>query len=88
MTYRRGFEKYAGRTPLHYLETIFTKAPGLIGQWLKYTMLDLNAATSTLKIALKKLCDAGLILLIHTTSAAGLPLVSHINEKKTKFFFS
>ena len=85
--YRQDFGKYAGRMPHAHLQTIFTKAPGLIGQWLKYTSLDPQAAPSTLKIALKKLCDAGLIILVYATSAAGLPFVSHMNEKKCKFLF-
>lgn len=85
--YRQDFGKYAGRMPHKHLQTIFSKAPGLIGQWLKYTSLDPETAPSTLKNALKKLCDAGLIILVYATSAAGLPFVSHMNEKKCKFLF-
>ncbi|MGZ3733162.1 MAG: DUF4143 domain-containing protein, partial [Parachlamydiaceae bacterium] len=85
--FRKDFGKYAGRTPHVHLETIFTKAPGMIGQWLKYTTLDPNTATSTLKNALKKLCDAGLIILVYATSGAGLPFMTHANEKKCKFLF-
>ena len=86
-TFRKDFGKYANRMPHKHLETIFTKAPGLIGQWLKYSTLDPDASSITLKNAIDKLCDAGLISLIYTTSGAGLPLVSHKNEKKCKFLF-
>jgi predicted AAA+ superfamily ATPase len=86
-TFRSDFGKYAGRTPHEHLQTIFSKAPGLIGQWLKYTTLDPDTSTVTLKNALKKLCDAGLIILVYATSGAGLPLISHANEKKCKFLF-
>ena len=36
-TFRKDFGKYAGRLPHSHLQTIFTKAPGLIGRWLKYS---------------------------------------------------
>ncbi len=86
-SYRQDFGKYARRTPHEHLQTIFSKAPGLIGQWLKYTSLDPETAPATLKKALKKLCDAGLIILVYATSASGLPFISHMNEKKCKFLF-
>ena len=85
--YRKDFGKYAGRTPHQHLETIFTKVPGLIGKWLKYSILDPNVPSSSLQTALRKLCEAGLVLLIYATSGAGLPLISHMNEKKCKFLF-
>ncbi len=86
-TFRNDFGKYAGRTPHTHLQTIFAKAPGLIGKWLKYSTLDPKAPIRTLKNALHKLCDAGLISLVYATSGAGLPLISHMNEKKCKFLF-
>lgn len=86
-TFRKDFGKYANRTPHIHLENIFTKAPGLVGQWLKYTTLDPSTSPVTLRNALKKLCDAGLIILVYATSGIGLPLVSHMNEKKCKFLF-
>ncbi len=85
--FRKDFGKYARRMPHTHLETIFTKAPGLIGGWLKYTALDPDTAHATLKNALKKLCDAGLIILVYATSGAGLPMISHSNEKKFKILF-
>jgi predicted AAA+ superfamily ATPase len=86
-TFRKDFGKYAHRMPHKHLETIFTKAPGLIGQWLKYSTLDPSVSPETLRNAIDKLCDAGLISLVHATSGSGLPLVSHKNKKKRKFLF-
>lgn len=86
-TFRKDFGKYANRTPHAYLQTIFAKVPGLIGQWLKYSTLDPEVAPSTLRNAIQKLCDAGLIILVHTTSASGLPFITHMNEKKCKYLF-
>ena len=87
MTFRKDFGKYAGRLSHTHLQTIFTKAPGLIGKWLKYSTIDPDTASITLRNALEKLCDAGLITLVYATSGSGLPLVSHRNEKKCKFLF-
>ena len=86
-TYRKDFGKYAERTPHKYLEAIFSKAPGLIGKWLKYSTLDPETASKTLKNALRKLCEAGLIILVHATSAVGLPFITHKKEKKCKMLF-
>jgi predicted AAA+ superfamily ATPase len=86
-TFRNDFGKYAGRTPHSHLQTIFAKAPGLIGKWLKYSTLDPDVASVTLKNALRKLSDAGLIIPVYATSAAGLPFATHMNEKKCKLLF-
>lgn len=86
-TFRKDFGKYANRMPHKHLQTIFAKVPGLIGQWLKYSTLDPETSPSTLKNALQKLCDAGLIILVHATSGSGIPLISHVNEKKCKYLF-
>ncbi len=87
MTFRNDFGKYSKRMPHTHLQTIFSKVPGLVGQWLKYSTLDPETAPSTLKNALKMLCDAGLIILVYATSGSGLPFISHRNEKKCKFLF-
>jgi uncharacterized protein len=86
-TFRNDFGKYAKKMPHEHLQTIFSKAPGLVGQWLKYSTLDPDTSTVTLKKALKKLCDAGLVILVYATSGAGLPFIAHANEKKCKFLF-
>lgn len=86
-TFRRDFGKYAQRMPHAHLQMIFAKAPGLVGKWLKYSSIDPDTSTVTLRNALNKLCDAGLLTLIYATSGSGLPLISHLNEKKCKFLF-
>jgi uncharacterized protein len=87
LTYRRDFGKYSTKLQHEHLQTIFTKAPGLVGKWLKYSSLDPNTSAITLKNALKKLTQAGLITIVYTTSGSGLPFISHINEKKIKILF-
>lgn len=86
-TFRKDFGKYAKRLPHEYLQTVFSKVPGLVGKWLKYSTLDSEVAPATLRNAIQRLCDAGLIILVHATSASGLPLITHMNEKKCKYLF-
>ncbi len=86
-TFRNDFGKYASRSQYQHLQSIFTKAPGLIAQWFKYSKVDSDTPAQTLKNSLIKLRDAGLIILVHATSAAGLPFVTHMNEKKFKLLF-
>ncbi len=56
-------------------------------KWLKYSTIDASLRSEVIKTALHKLSDAGIILPIYATSGAGLPLISHANEKKCKFLF-
>jgi predicted AAA+ superfamily ATPase len=86
-SFRKDFGKYGKRFPQEHLETIFSKTPGIIGQWLKYVNLDPDTSSATLKEAVKKLAKAGVILPVYATSGAGLPFISHMNEKKLKLLF-
>lgn len=86
-TFRNDFGKYAKKTKHEKLQMIFSKAPGLIGQWLKYSKLDPDAQSRDIKDSLLKLCHAGLIILVYATSGAALPFVTHMNEKKFKLLF-
>jgi predicted AAA+ superfamily ATPase len=85
--YRRDFGKYATRTDHKYLQQLFIKAPYLVGQNFKYVKVDPESKARDIKNALEKLCYAGLITQIFSTTAAGLPLNSVINEKKFKLLF-
>lgn len=87
MMFRNDFGKYVSLAQHENLRLIFSKAPGLIGQWFKYSKLELDTPIRTLKNSLSKLSDAGLIILVHATSAAGLPFITHMNEKKFKLLF-
>ncbi len=86
-TYRNDFGKYAKHTQHALLQTIFTKAPALVSEWLKYTKLDPDTPAKAVKGALLKLCDAGLIILVHATSGSGIPFTTDMNEKKSKMLF-
>lgn len=86
-TFRNDFGKYASPQQQNYLQSIFMKAPGLIAEWFKYSKLDNESSPRALKKALLQLNAAGLLLLVYATSAAGLPFITHMNEKKFKLLF-
>lgn len=86
-TYRRDFGKYSKHTNLKYLQTLFDKAPGLIGKHFRYVDVDPNMQSRDLKIAIQDLKDAGLIYCVHSSNASALPLISTKNEKKFKLIF-
>lgn len=84
--YRRDFGKYDSVKP-EYLQAIFDKAPGLIGQKFKYVKVDPEIQSRELKPALKALTDAGLIYPIYQTSGSGLPFSTTQQESKFKLLF-
>lgn len=86
-TYRNDFGKYAPRTNHKYLQLLFEKAPGLIAETFKFVNVDPEVRSRDLKKALELLRDAGLIHVVYSTAASGLPLVSLINERKFKIIF-
>jgi len=86
-TYRQDFGKYAKKSDHRYLQRLFEKIPGLIGENFKYSKVDPDMRSRDIKDALYLLQNAGLTYPIYSTSASGLPLASLINEKKFKVLF-
>ena len=86
-TYRQDFGKYAKKTDHRYLQRLFEKIPGLIGENFKYSKVDPDMKSRDIKDALYMLQNAGLIYPVYSTGASGLPLASLINEKKFKVLF-
>lgn len=85
--YRKDFGKYSKYTEHKYLELLFEKAPLHIAEWFKYSKIAPHIQSRTLKNALEKLSDAGLIHLVHATTATGVPLIGTMNERKFKPLF-
>jgi uncharacterized protein len=85
--YRGDFGKYATKTSVRYLQRLYEKSIGMVGQHFKYVAVDPDAPSRDIKPALEDLLDAGLIYKVQATSAAGLPLSSTANEKKFKLLF-
>jgi len=86
-SYQRDFGKYATKTQIQPLKTVFMKTPGLVGQQIKYSNLDKDSRSRELKIAIHQLYLAGLIHPIYATSASGLPLSTHQKENQFKLLF-
>lgn len=86
-TYRQDFAKYTRHGQIQYIQRVFEKTPGLVGEKVKYANIDKDARSINIKLALDLLKHAGLLYLIYNTTASGLPLISLINEKKFKIVF-
>jgi len=86
-TYRNDFGKYSPLTDHKYLQKLFEKAPGLIGQHLKYVKVDPDMQSRDIKKAIQYLCYAGLLYQVFSTTASGLPFNSLVNEKRFKVIF-
>ncbi|HKZ00462.1 MAG TPA: ATP-binding protein [Rhabdochlamydiaceae bacterium] len=86
-TYRTDFPKYASKTQYKHLQTFFERAPGLVSQHFKYTLVSPEHRSQDLKIALEQLGWAGLLYKVLATSASGLPLQTHAKESKFKLLF-
>ncbi len=86
-TYRQDFGKYAKKSDHRYLQRLFEKIPGLVGENFKYSKVDPDMRSRDIKDALYMLQNAGLTYPIFSTSASGLPLANLINEKKFKVLF-
>lgn len=86
-TFHDDFAKYATQTKHKYLQQVFQKVPGLVGKQIKYSEISSEMESRYLKEAISALHKAGVIIPIPATSGAGLPLDTHVNEKKYKLLF-
>lgn len=86
-TYRQDFGKYAKKSDYRYLQRLFEKIPGLIGENFKYSKVDPDMKSRDIKDALYMLQNAGLTYPVYSTSASRVPLASLVNEKKFKVLF-
>jgi predicted AAA+ superfamily ATPase len=83
-TYRSDFGKYAKRSQYRYLQKVFDNVPRLIGQRIKYSLIDPEIKSRDLKNAINLLALAGVISPVYMTRASGIPLGAQINEQKIK----
>lgn len=86
-TYRQDFGKYAKKTDHRYLQRLYEKIPGLVGENFKYSKVDPDMRSRDIKDALYMLHNAGIIYPVYCTAASGVPLISFVNEKKFKILF-
>lgn len=86
-TYGDDFAKYAATARHKYLQQVYNRTPGLVGQQIKYVNISPDMDSRYLKTAIEDLKKAGVIFPVYSTSAVGLPLLTHLNEKKFKLLF-
>lgn len=86
-TYRQDFGKYAKKTDHRYLQRLYEKIPGLVGENFKYSKVDPDMRSRDIKDALYMLQNAGITYPVYCTAASGVPLASFVNEKKFKILF-
>lgn len=86
-TYSADFSKYATKTQHKNLQVFFDKAPSLVSQQFKYTLVSHEHRSQDLKIALQQLGWAGLLHKVLATSASGIPLQVHAKENRFKLLF-
>ena len=86
-SYRQDFGKYAKKSDHRYLQRLYEKIPGLVGENFKYSKVDPDMRSRDIKDALYMLQHAGLIYPVYSTGAFGVPLASSANEKKFKILF-
>lgn len=86
-TYQDDFAKYANKAQHKYLQLVYEKAPGLIGNQIKYTAFSDLIHSRELKSAITNLEYAGVLKRIFLTKASGLPLHTFISEKRFKLIF-
>jgi hypothetical protein len=86
-TYRADFSKYASEAEQKYLGMLFGSIAYQIGQHFKYSEVDPHMKSRDLKMALELLQQAGLVHLIFSSSASGIPLAAQIKQKRFKSLF-
>jgi predicted AAA+ superfamily ATPase len=86
-TYRNDFGKYAKQTDFKYLQILFTKTPGLVGQTIKYASISQDVQSRDLKRAIQLLTCAGILHPVYASHATLLPLNAGQNENKFKLVF-
>ncbi len=84
-TYHDDFGKYANLSQHKYLQSVFEKAPGLVGTQVQYTKIAPEYRSRELKQAINLLEYAGILKRIYASTASGLPLSATQNDKKFKF---
>lgn len=85
--YQQDFQKYAKKSQIKYVETLFRQIPSSIGKRFKYSAIHGEYRKRELAPALELLATAGIVHMVHHTSGQGLPFGAQINREKFKILF-
>ncbi|MCK4608383.1 MAG: ATP-binding protein [Gammaproteobacteria bacterium] len=83
-TYRDDFAKYAKRISHERLEEVFRSIPHFIGQKFKYSSINKEIRSESLKKALNLLCKARICHKISACAADGIPIDAHVKDNVFK----
>jgi hypothetical protein len=85
--YRQDFRKYAPKVKANLAESLFVKAPGLMGGRFKYAHVDSDVRSAEVKNAVEALEKAGIVRRVRHSPGQGLPLSVDENERISKLVF-
>lgn len=83
-TYRDDFAKYAKRLAHERLQEVFQAVPRQLGRKFKYSAINQDVQSSSLKNALDLLCRARLCHKVQACAGDGIPLAASIKAKTFK----
>jgi predicted AAA+ superfamily ATPase len=83
---REDFYKYASRAKIEYVRKVFDSIPVNLGRKIKYANIDRESKSRDLAAAITLLRDAGIVYLVHHSSANGVPLSSECDLTKFKAY--
>ncbi|MBI4676168.1 MAG: ATP-binding protein [Elusimicrobia bacterium] len=85
--YLQDFAKHSPRANRDCLQQVFERLPRLCGCQIKYSSLDPESRTETVKICLRVLEQACILQAVRSTTAQGLPLGASASAKVFKAVF-
>ena len=83
--YLHDFLKYKNYANVALLSKVMQRAPRLVGQNFKYTLIDPEIRSREIKNALQQLCWVGIISQVYASHANGLPLQAEVRDRHFKF---
>ena len=86
-TYRDDFSKYGKKADPYILQTVFDKAPGIVGRKVKYTEISRDAKAIVLKKAVHQLELARILYRVYHSSGNAVPLRAEKKERDFKLLF-
>ena len=86
-TYRDDFAKYRGRINIDRLNETINAVPKMLGEKFKYSNVNSDAPSESIKQSLKLLCRARICHAVFACSGNGVPLASERKEKYFKAIF-
>ena len=87
LTYYDDFPKYAKQVDPMLLRNTLQSVIMQIGGKFTYSMVEGGYRAEGVKMALKLLCDAGIIKRVSHTASNGIPLGAEVNDKYRKYIY-